>query len=251
MRLVPLEIGRLASTLTLTDNRQLDVTLPIPSWLIEHDRGVALFDTGMHRDLRHSVDRLGPWTAERFVPDFEAHEELTARLEAAGYRPSDVDLIIFSHLHFDHCGGTAEIPDARIVVQADEWEAGKDERLISYEVYNPADYNVGHDVQEVTGPHDVFGDGTVTCVPTPGHTRGHQSLRLELESGPVVLTGDCVYFEQLLDEMITPAMGSERSRERQLESMRELARLRDDEGCRLIFGHDETQLRALPADGLT
>ncbi len=256
MRLIPLEIGRLASSLTLTsptwtDDRRVDVTLPIPAWLIEHPEGVALFDTGLHRDLRHSTDRLGQWTARHFHPDFQSHEELTARLEARGYRPSDIDLIIFSHLHFDHCGGTAEIPDARIVVQSDEWAAGKDEKLIAHEVYNPADYNLGHEVQQVDGSHDVFGDGSIVCVPTPGHTRGHQSLRLELDSGPVVLTGDCVYFEQLLDEMITPRMGSERSRERQLESMRELARLRDEDGCRLIFGHDEDQFRSLPADGLT
>lgn len=251
MRLVPLEIGRLAASLTLTDGRQLAATLPIPSWLIEHDNGVALFDTGLHRELRHSTDRLGEWTAKHFDPDFQAHEELTARLAARGYRPDDIDIIIFSHLHFDHCGGTAEVPNARIVVQADEWAAGHDERLIAHEVYNPDDYDLGHDVQQVSGSHDVFGDGIVTCVPTPGHTRGHQSLRLELASGPVVLTGDCVYFEQLLDEMITPAMGSERALARQRESMAELARLRDEQGCRLLFGHDEAQFRALPADGLT
>ena len=116
-------------------------------------------------------------------------------------------------------------------------------------MYNPDDYDHGHDVEEVSGQHDVFDDGSVVCLPTPGHTRGHQSLRIELASGPVVLTGDCVYFESLLDDMVVPTMASERSQQQQLESMRYLASLQQD-GCRLLFGHDRAQIAALPVGGL-
>jgi glyoxylase-like metal-dependent hydrolase (beta-lactamase superfamily II) len=95
----------------------------------------------------------------------------------------------------------------------------------------------------------VFGDGSVVCLPTPGHTRGHLSLRIELESGPVVLTGDCVYFESMLDQMQVPTIGGERSQDQQRDSMRYLASLRDD-GCRLLYGHDLQQFNALPAEGM-
>ena len=164
-------------------------------------------------------------------------------------RPSDITHVIFSHLHFDHAGGTEEIPDARLVVQAAEWEAGHDDRYVELGIYNTDDYDLGHDVETVEGRHDVFDDGRVVCIPTPGHTKGHQALRVELDSGPVVLTGDCVYFESMLDEMRVPVLGDDP--DRQLESMRELRRLRDHEGCRLLFGHDEQQFRGLAADGLT
>lgn len=90
----------------------------------------------------------------------------------------------------------------------------------------------------------------VQFVPTPGHTRGHQSLRVELESGPVVLTGDCVYMESMLDAMQVPTMASERAQAQHLESMRYLASLRDDHGCRLLFGHDQAQFQSIPADGI-
>ncbi len=109
----------------------------------------------------------------------------------------------------------------------------------------PDDYVLGHDVQAINGLHDVFGDGTVVCVPTPGHTVGHQSLRVELDSGPVVLTGDCIYFDRMLDEMRVPEFGFDTDQQR--VSMVELARLRDEEGCRLLYGHDVDQFRSLPA----
>ncbi len=246
MKLVPLEIGRLDSSLAFISGEDAPITLPIPSWLIEHPRGLVLFDTGMHPELQHDTTRLGR-TAALFSPDFHAGEELAARLAARGIAPSDIDRIVFSHLHFDHAGGTAEIPDARIVIQRAEWEAAHDRALIEIDVYNPDDYDLGHELERVDGVHDVFGDGRIVCLPTPGHTAGHQALRVELESGPVVLTGDCVYFERMLDEMRVPRIGHDA--EQQLESMRELRRWRE-EGCRLLFGHDAEQLRALPEAGL-
>jgi glyoxylase-like metal-dependent hydrolase (beta-lactamase superfamily II) len=244
MKLIPLEIGRLEASLSIITGEDTTATLPIPSWLVEHPDGLLLFDTGLHPDLRHGTERIGR-AARFFAPDFPAGEELAARLVAAGVRPSDITHIVFSHLHFDHVGGTAEIPDARIIVQADEWTAGNDPRLIEKGAYMPDDYVLGHDVQTITGLYDVFGDGSVICVPTPGHTIGHQSLRVELESGPVVLTGDCIYFDRMLTEMRVPTFGYDTDQQR--DSMLELRRLRDVEGCRLLYGHDVDQFRALDA----
>ena len=146
-------------------------------------------------------------------------------------------------MHFDHCGGTALIPNARIVVQRAEWDSAHHPKLIEHEVYNPADFDLGHDVLKIDGNHDVFGDGSVTCIPTPGHTAGHQSLRVNLASGPVVLTGDCVYWEEVLEGMLLPPFGFDH--DLQLASMGELKRLRDDDGCRLLYGHDAAQWASL------
>ncbi len=244
MKLIPLEIGRLEASLSIITGADDTATLPIPSWLVEHPDGLLLFDTGLHPDLQHSTDRLGR-SARFFTPDFPAGEELTARLAAQGIRPSDITHVVFSHLHFDHVGGTAEVPDARIIVQADEWAAGTDPRLIEKGTYMPDDYDLGHDVQTITGIHDVFGDGKVVCVPTPGHTIGHQSLRVDLDSGPVVLTGDCIYFDAMLTQMRVPNFGYDTDQQR--VSMLELQRMRDEDGCRLLYGHDVDQFRALPA----
>jgi len=250
MRLIPLQIGQIAMHMQRVTGSDTTVDFPVLSWLIEHSDGLVLFDTGMHIDLQTSFDRIGERTAETISPAFSPGEELTARLAARGVRPADIDQIVVSHLHFDHVGGNEEIPDARVVVQRAEWESGHDQRMIDHGVYNPADYDHGHDVAQIDGEHDVFGDGKIVCLPTPGHTRGHQSLRLELDSGPVVLTGDCVYLEHMLYDMVVPQMGSERAQTVQRESMRYLAGLRD-QGCKLLYGHDMAQVSALPATGLT
>ncbi len=245
-RVVPLEVGRLSMSLGDLTGAPGSITFPVTAWVIEHPAGVVLFDTGMHSELQRSTDRLAG-VFDGSAIDFPTGEELASRLGSAGYRPSDIDIAVISHLHFDHAGGTVEVPDARLVVQRAEWSAGHHPRLVAAGVYNPADFDIGHDVQLVEGVHDVFGDGSVVCLPTPGHTKGHQALRVELPSGPVVLTSDCVYFEHMLDTMTVPIHAYDR--ELQLASMRTLVALRD-EGCRLLFGHDLDQLRSVPAGGL-
>jgi len=251
MRLIPLEIGRIDMHMGRVDGTDTVAKFPVASWLIEHNDELALFDTGMHIDLQTSFDRIGDTIAGFATPDFDQGEELSARLHARGIDPADVSLAIFSHLHYDHCGGTAELPNARLVMQEAEWVAGHDERKVEHREYNPDNFDIGHEVQTLDGEHDVFGDGRVICVPTPGHTRGHQSLRVNLDSGPVVLTGDCIYTERMLDDMIVPTMASPKAQELQRQSMTKLAALRNNHGCRLLFGHDDAQFRSLPTEGLT
>jgi glyoxylase-like metal-dependent hydrolase (beta-lactamase superfamily II) len=201
----------------------------------------VLFDTGMHKDLQHDPSRMG--AAEPFfeveMPDGHG---LGFRLREVGVAPTDLDYVVVSHLHFDHCGGLAEVPDARLVVQHDEWAAGQSSKLVDDGVFNPDDYRLGHDVLEVDGDHDLFGDGGVVCVSTPGHTPGHQSLRVQLESGPVVLTADCAYCGFMLDEDLIQTVVFDEAdflRSRQL-----LKKLRS-EGCELYFGHDPEQWAVL------
>jgi N-acyl homoserine lactone hydrolase len=247
VRLIPLETGRIDADLGELIGLEGRRLLPIPSWLIEHPRGIVLFDTGLHPALRISSQRLGESLGKSKIHLAEG-SDLTARLISAGFRPADIDLVIFSHLHFDHCGGTAEVPDARLILQRLEWEAGHHPRLVEAAVYNPDDFDLGHDHQLIDGEFDVFGDGCIVCLPTPGHTKGHQSLRLNLQHGPMVLTGDCVYFADQLKEMRTPNLCYRP--ELQLESMGALARMQAA-GCRLIFGHDMEQFLSVPAEGVS
>jgi N-acyl homoserine lactone hydrolase len=248
LRLVPLECGWLESDVSgLMEGGSGRARLPIPSWLVLHPRGTLLFDTGLHPALQGDTSRIGS-LADTFAVDFEPGQELSARLEAVEVDPAAVDVVAFSHLHFDHCGGTALVPNARLVVQRAEWEAGHHPRLIQHHVYNPDDFDLGHDVELLDGDHDVFGDGSVRCVPTPGHTAGHQSLVVGLDSGPVVLCGDCIYFAEQLDGLRTPPFGFDT--ELQRTSMRHLIQL-GEQGHRLLYGHDARQWQDLPAGGLT
>jgi N-acyl homoserine lactone hydrolase len=148
-----------------------------------------------------------------------------------------------SHLHFDHTGGNALLPNARIVIQRREWEAGRNPELMKANGYDPLDYDLGQPVLQVEGDHDLFGDGSVVMFPTYGHTPGHQSLRLKLDSGDVVLTGDACYFKQTLDELHLPKIVHDRADMlRSLEILRQLRAA----GARIFYGHDPEFWREVP-----
>ncbi|CAB4364059.1 MAG: MBL fold metallo-hydrolase [Actinobacteria bacterium] len=247
MKLIALETGRFEADLMQLAGIPGQALLPVPAWLIEHPRGLVLFDTGLHTKLRTPEGQM-KGSFETTVVDFPVGEELTARIAAAGYSVADIQTVIFSHLHFDHCGGTWEIPNAKIVVQESEWKAGHNPKLVEVGLYTPEDFDLGHDRLLIDGEHDLFGDGTIVCIPTPGHTRGHQSLLVRLASGPVVLTSDCIYFATMYEQMRVPPFGADLTA--QLASMRHLRAL-EQQGCRLIFGHDAEQIRALPIGGLS
>ena len=111
----------------LMEGGEGDITVPIPVFLIEHAKGRALFDTGLHPDCQHDpAGRLGARLAGLFRIGFQPGEEASARLEAIDRDPGEIDLIINSHFHFDHVGGNALIPNATMLVQRREWDAGMD-----------------------------------------------------------------------------------------------------------------------------
>ena len=218
--------------------------LPIPAYLIEHPKGTALFDTGMHPDCQHDpAARVGTRAASLFSFDFQPGEEISARLEAIDRDPAKIDVIVNSHFHFDHVGGNALIPNATMVVQRREWEAGMDPESAAERGFNRADFDLGHKVVQIDGEHDLFGDASVVCLPTHGHTPGHQSLRVRLASGDVVLAADTCYFCRTLRERRLPQRVYDR--QAMLASLDKLARL-EAAGARIFFGHDGEFWKSVP-----
>jgi glyoxylase-like metal-dependent hydrolase (beta-lactamase superfamily II) len=152
--------------------------VPVPSYLIEHPKGRVLFDSGLNlltqTDPEPYITSAGmQFTTFHFVPG----EEISTRLESVDLAATDIDLIVNSHLHYDHCGGNALLPNADILVQEPEWShAGS---LPDDDVgYRKVDFETGQRVRRIRGEHDLFGDGSVVAIPTYGHTPGHQSLRV-------------------------------------------------------------------------
>jgi len=228
----------------LMEGGEGEVRLPIPAYLIEHPKGTALFDTGMHPQCQHDpVARVGQRIMGLFRFDFSPGEEISARLEAMGRDPGRIDLIVTSHLHFDHVGGNALVPNATVVVQQREWAAGMDAELAALRGFDRKDFDLGHKVRQIKGEFDLFGDGSVTCLPTHGHTPGHQSLRVRLPSGDVVLAGDACYFCQTLRERRLPK--NVHDRKQMHASLEKLAQLQAG-GAKIFFGHDDVFWRDVP-----
>lgn len=221
-----------------------EVRLPIPAYVIVHPKGTALFDTGMHPDCqRDPYARTGERIRRFFGFDYSPGEEISARLEAIGRDPAKIDLIVNSHLHFDHVGGNVLIPNATVVAQRREWEAGMNPERAPGHGFNPRDFDLGHKLRLVEGEHDLFGDGSVLCLPTPGHTPGHQSLLVRLAAGDVLLAADACYFCQTLRERRLPKNVHDRAE--MLASLDKLAQF-EARGARLFFGHDDSFWRTVP-----
>jgi N-acyl homoserine lactone hydrolase len=217
--------------------------VPVLSFLVAHPAGRVLFDSGLAAELAGD-----PAAAGRMASLFEFHFEREDAVDrnltrAEACEPAEISVLVNSHLHFDHCGGNALLPNARVIVQEAEWRAAHHEKLVASDTYSPRLFDLGQDVQLVDGEHDVFGDGRIVCIPTPGHTPGHQSLRVRTDDGEVVLCGDACYLRRALDELRLPNFSWDA--ERQLASLRALAAL-EAAGARLYFGHDPDQWVTLP-----
>lgn len=221
-----------------------EIRVPVPAYLIEHPRGRVLFDTGLHPATQTDpAGRLGEGVAALYRVEFRPGEEIVGRLAALDLLPHDVDWVVNSHLHFDHTGGNELLPDARLLVQRREWEAGRDPDLRAANFFRTQDYDHGHDLLLVDGEHDLFGDGSAVCIPTYGHTPGHQSLRVRLESGPVLLAADACYLRRTLERLHLPPLAFDAAAMR--TTLAGLRRLRAA-GTRIFFGHDPEFWETLP-----
>ncbi|MEO6653190.1 MAG: MBL fold metallo-hydrolase, partial [Ilumatobacteraceae bacterium] len=108
--------------------------------------------------------------------------------------------------------------------------------------YDVSLMDLGHDVLELDGAHDVFGDGSVTCIPTPGHTCGHQSLRVACGDGVVILASDACYFARTLDDEQLPPFAHDHDRQRRSLLMLQRERAA---GATIVPGHDATVFRSM------
>ena len=217
----------------LVDGATGVMRIPVMSYLVEHAKGRLVFDTGLHADLRSDPhERIGGF-ANTFAPELAAGCAVDERVAALIDR---LDMVVCSHLHFDHCGGNALLGDVPILVQRTEWDAahGGD----PHGGYLPIDYDTGQDLRLLEGAHDIFGDGSVVCIPTPGHTAGHQSLRVRTAEREIVLTGDACYFSDTLETSRLPPFANDAAA--QLRSLDRLRAMRNA-GAHLVFGHDAGQ----------
>jgi len=210
--------------------------LPVPSYLIETDSERILVDTGLHPDA--VADPNGHYGEKSSIGFFalEQDESVAGQVDLGS-----LTKVVLTHLHFDHAGGLSLIPDSvPVVVQRAEWEAGQDRTGIERNFFLPRDYaKAPKNLILVEGDHDLLGDGSVLLLNTPGHTVGHQSVRL----GDLVIGGDVSLFAGGLDDQRFPAFGY--SQELQAESAQRLRELRDA-GLAVQPGHDPVVLQPGP-----
>jgi glyoxylase-like metal-dependent hydrolase (beta-lactamase superfamily II) len=161
---------------------------------------------------------------------------LAAQLEQLGVKPADVKYIAISHTHPDHIGNVEMFPQAMLLVQKAE-----------YEWPNPLGvgrFKPEHPATKLSGDHDVFGDGSVTIISTPGHTPGHQSLLVKLpKTGALLLSGDAVHFKSNWDNRGVPDNNTDKAQT--TASMQRMADVMAKEKAQLWINHDKAQRDSL------
>lgn len=210
MRLYAFHCGTERSDMAIFDpfdeNVGTKVLSPYFLYLVDHPRGWVLIDTGLHPGLRTDPHtRLGA-AADAFQVDLREDDDVVSKLAMLGLRATDVQHVVQTHLHFDHAGGLEFFPHATVYVQAAELPFAHWPAVYQRGIYVRSDFDHPLDWRELSGEHDLFGDGRIVLVPTPGHTPGHQSVLLRLDGGNVILMADAHYLLEKMRARFLPSV---------------------------------------------
>ncbi len=245
MKLNFLPAGRLRlkkSTYVPDAERSETIDLPVSSALIRHKQGNVLFDTGCHPSVvDHAEARWGS-LAKFMKPLMSANETLLPSLACVGLGPDDIDVVVNSHFHPDHCGCNQFFRKATILAHAREIEAAKAPDAAT-KGYIRADYDYGQPIEPVNGERDLFGDAGVVLVPLPGHTPGSLGALVSLDrDGQFLLASDAVSLRRNLDADTAPR--NTWNVDAQLKTFAEVRRI-ENAGATVICGHDDAQWQGL------
>jgi N-acyl homoserine lactone hydrolase len=210
------------------DDLDRTVRYPVPVYVIETAGERILIDTGLNpaaiADPAAYYERPDVFA----VATLEQEQSVAEQLDVA-----TLSKVVLTHLHWDHVGGLGLIPESvPLVIQRAEWEAGHDEAAVQRNFFLAGDYaEDGREVILVDGDHDLLGDGSIELLHTPGHTPGHQSVRI----GELVLGIDVAHFASGFDDHRFPIFADDH--EQQARSAERLRAMRDA-GLTVIPGHD-------------
>lgn len=218
------------NVLASLNTAQLKLVIPVPAYLLVHPvHGMILIDTGFNYD--HIPDEMKANIA------WSPLQRIRTQIERLGYRPVDVKHVLLSHLHFDHAGQMTDFPEAVFHMRKSEWE---DAIPPSRPDYFPEDYMEAREYRFEYIPEmvdcDIFGDGTIVSIATPGHSRGHSSFLVSLPgSGRFLLTMDAAHMPQYMEETKFFADSKDLSGcIRSIEKLKDLKKECDH----IIYGHD-------------
>jgi N-acyl homoserine lactone hydrolase len=218
------------------------IELSVPCVLLRHLQGNVLFDTGCHPSVPENPEARWGSLARLMTPIMQRGDNVISALERIGLKPEDVDDVVCSHLHPDHCGCNAFFKRATVVIHTREVEAARAPGAEAVG-YLTAEWDHPLPIDLIEGERDLFNDGRIVLVPLPGHTPGTIGARVELErSGTFLLASDTVSLRETLDQGIVPR--NTWNAEALVKSLAEIRRM-EARGATVLCGHDDRQWATL------
>jgi len=209
----------------------LKLTFVFSCYIIKHGDDYLLWDTG------HAMT----------MPNVAPKVSLVDQLAKINITPDQIKYVGISHYHADHTGQIASFPKATLLIGAKEWDAISAPKPAEGVNYKPFESWIKGDSKVEPQPidKDVFGDGSVIMLRTPGHTPGHSSLLVKLaQMGPIIITGDAVHFRENLDTDGVPAFNFDRAQT--VASIERLKKIAANLKATIIIQHDARDVEKLP-----
>ena len=220
-------------------------------WLIKHGKEWLLWDTGVPESTLN--DPRG-WSTLPELIVYHLDRSLVDQLAEIGLKPGDIGRVAISHTHGDHIGNVGLFPNSTIVMQQAEYSwihsaDGPNANVNQLMALARKLLGTPKNLQLIDGDTDVFGDGSVTLVSTPGHTPGHQSLLVHLrKSGFIILSGDVAHLEENFEKNIVPSLNTNKAES--IASMERVRQMIATYKATFFINHDKRQtdsLKLLPA----
>jgi N-acyl homoserine lactone hydrolase len=245
VRLYAIDCGRIrvSDMSAFSDTGELDgkpATVVDSCFLIRHPKGNLLWDTGLSDRL---VENKGG--VESGIFKLNVTKGLIDQLKTIEITPSDVTYLAFSHLHFDHTGNANAFASATWILNKDEMAWA--EAAPTPSGVDPSSFEVSKTAKTraIDGDYDVFGDGSVLILKTPGHTPGHGVLEVKLrKSGVVILSGDLYHSRANRRFKRVPRINVERADT--LASIDRIEAIVKSTKARFIVQHDLEDFAGLP-----
>jgi len=227
-------------------DRDAYIELPVSCFLFRHPQGNVLFDTGCHPSVVE--DAAGRWggLARFMTPIHGQDENVVDALSRLGLEPRDIEVVVNSHLHCDHCGCNAFFENATFIAHTHELDTARDPAMEG-KGYSRRDWDGAAGFDAVDGERDLFGDGRLVLVPLPGHSPGLIGVLAALDrDGAFLMVSDAVALRENLDREFVP--GNTWSPELLLKSYGEIRGI-EKSGASVLCGHDPEQWQALARRG--
>jgi N-acyl homoserine lactone hydrolase len=239
------------SVWTPGENQGRSIEFSSTCWLVKRGNQWLLWDTGVPEA---TVSDPNGWSTLPKLIVYHLDKTLTGQLAEIGLKPPDVTYVAISHTHGDHIGNVGLFPDAKILIQRAEYEwihgsNGPNENVNQLMALARRLLGNPRYLRLAEGDLDVFGDGSVTLISTPGHTPGSQSLLVHLKnSGFIILSGDVVHLEENFAESRVPSLNTDKKAS--IESMERIRQIIKTHKAIMFINHDKKQsdgLKLLPA----